>query len=51
MEEKLRAYPKLRKELEIKGISGSQLSRRINELPTESVQKIFVKVVKKNKTA
>lgn len=47
MEEKLEAYPKLRQELEITEISGSQLSRRINELPTESVQKLFTKVVKK----
>ncbi|MGA9225983.1 MAG: IS4/IS5 family transposase, partial [Mesobacillus sp.] len=47
MEEKLRAYPKLRDELNLKDISGSQLSRRINELPTEWVQKLFLKVVKK----
>lgn len=46
MEEKLRAYPELCKELDIEGISGSQLSRRINDLPTEWVQKLFVKVVK-----
>lgn len=43
MEEKLRAYPKLRKELDIEGMSGSQLSRRINGLPTEKVQKLFLK--------
>ncbi|MGM0975748.1 MAG: IS4 family transposase, partial [Bacillota bacterium] len=49
MEEKLEAYPKLRKELDIKEISGSQLSRRINDLPTESVQKLFIKVVQKIK--
>ncbi len=47
MEEKLEAYPKLRKEIGIKEISGSQLSRRINDLPTESVQKLFYKVVGK----
>jgi hypothetical protein len=47
MEEKLRAHSKLRKELDITGISGSQLSRRINSLPTEWVQKLFVKVVQK----
>lgn len=47
MEEKLRAHSKLRKELDITGISGSQLSRRINSLPTERVQKLFVKVVQK----
>ncbi|MEB1805841.1 MAG: IS4 family transposase [Bacillaceae bacterium] len=45
MEEKLRAYPKLCEELEITDISGSKLSRRINELPTEWLQKLFVKVV------
>jgi hypothetical protein len=49
MEEKLRAYPALCKELNIKDISGSQLSRRINDLPTEWVQKLFVKVVEKIK--
>jgi hypothetical protein len=49
MEEKLEAYPKLRKELDITEISGSQLSRRINDLPTEWVQKLFIKVVKKIK--
>jgi hypothetical protein len=47
MEEKLNAYPKLRKELGITEISGSQLSRRINDLPTELVQKLFIKVVQK----
>lgn len=45
MEEKLRAYPQLRKELGIKEFSGSQLSRRINDLPTEQVKKLFEKVV------
>ena len=47
MEEKLRAHSKLRKELDITGISGSQLSCRINSLPTKWVQKLFVKVVQK----
>ncbi|WP_040205712.1 IS4 family transposase [Neobacillus jeddahensis] len=47
MEEKLRAYPDLRKEVDIKNISGSQLSRRINEFPTEMIQKMFVKVASK----
>ncbi|MCM3571506.1 IS4 family transposase, partial [Neobacillus mesonae] len=45
MEEKLRAYPKLCEEIGIKDISGSQLSRRINDLPTEWVKKLFEKVV------
>lgn len=49
MEEKLNAYPKLRKELGISEISGSQLSRRINNLPTELLQKIFNKVVQRLK--
>ncbi|KZZ85093.1 IS4 family transposase [Bacillus sp. SJS] len=50
MEEKLRANPELREHLGIKkGISGSQLSRRINDLPTELVQKLFVKVIEKLK--
>lgn len=47
MEEKLEAYPKLCKELDITEISGSQLSRRINNLPTEWLQKLFIKVIKK----
>ncbi|WP_240689295.1 IS4 family transposase [Ammoniphilus sp. YIM 78166] len=45
MEEKLRAYPKLCKEIGMEKISGSQLCRRINELPTEWIQKLFVRVV------
>ncbi|MFJ8246319.1 hypothetical protein [Peribacillus asahii] len=49
MEEQLKAYPKLCNELGITEISGSQLSRRINDLPTESVQKLFVKIVNKIK--
>jgi len=47
MEEKLGAHPKLRKEIGIEEISGSQLSRRISDLPTEWLQNLFVKVVKK----
>lgn len=47
MEEKLGAHPKLRKEIGVKEISGSQLSRRIYDLPTEWLQNLFVKVVKK----
>lgn len=47
MEETIRAHPELRKELDIKSISGSQLSRRINDLPTELVQKMFEKVMYK----
>ncbi|MGY3718080.1 hypothetical protein ACWE42_21425 [Sutcliffiella cohnii] len=47
MEEKLEAYPELRMEIGIEEISRSQLSRRINELPTELVQKLFIKVVEK----
>lgn len=49
MEEKLKAYPALCEELNLTEISGSQLSRRINDLPTEWVQKLFLKVVQKIK--
>ncbi|MFA9560369.1 hypothetical protein ACERII_24000 [Evansella sp. AB-rgal1] len=49
MEEKLEAYPKLRKEIGVSGISASQLSRRINELPTEFTQKLFINAVQKLK--
>jgi hypothetical protein len=45
IEEKLFAYPELREELNFEMISGSQLSRRINDLPTEIVEGIFLKVV------
>ncbi|MFC7064245.1 IS4 family transposase, partial [Halobacillus seohaensis] len=47
MEERLRAYPALKKELELEEISGSQLSRRINELSTTSVQGVFEKITNK----
>jgi hypothetical protein len=43
-EEKLRAYPKLRKELGIESISGSQLSRRIIDLPNDLTQKLFIRL-------
>lgn len=45
IEEKIRAYPELRDSLNLSSISGSQLSRRINNLPTEWVQDLFSKVV------
>lgn len=45
MEEKLFAHPELREELNLDMISGSQLSRRINDLPTQIVEEIFLKVV------
>lgn len=45
MEEKLRAHPELRDAIGLKDISGSQVSRRINDLPTEWVQKLFVRVI------
>lgn len=44
-EEKLRADEDFMKSLGIKSISGSQLSRRINDLPTEWVQELFFKQV------
>ena len=43
IEEKLFAYPSLREELDLDMISGSQLSRRINDLPTETVEKFSIK--------
>ncbi|EIJ80174.1 transposase, IS4 family protein [Bacillus methanolicus PB1] len=46
IEEKLRADKDLMKSLNLESISGSQLSRRINELPTEWVQDLFFRVVK-----
>ncbi|MDG5788948.1 IS4 family transposase [Evansella sp. AB-P1] len=49
MEEKLEAYPKLREKIGISGISASQLSRRINDLPTEFTQKLFINAVQKLK--
>jgi hypothetical protein len=45
IEEELRAHPELREELNITSISGSQLSRRIIDLPTEWLEKLFIKVV------
>ncbi|MDT8863104.1 IS4 family transposase [Alkalihalobacillus sp. MEB130] len=45
MEEKLRAYPDLRKDLRLTSISGSQLSRRINEFPTEQLQDLFFEMI------
>jgi len=45
MEEKLETYPKLRNEIGISNISASQLSRRINHLPTEFTQQLFINVV------
>lgn len=45
MEEGLRADKVLRQELGIHSISGSQLSRRIGQLPTEFLQKLFLLTV------
>lgn len=47
MEEKLRAHKKLREFLDLSSISGSQLSRRLNDLPTEWIQEIFGRVIAK----
>jgi hypothetical protein len=41
----MRAYPDLMKDIGIKSISSSQLSRRINELDTTILQNLFFKVV------
>lgn len=45
IEEKIRADKQFRKSLNLPSISGSQLSRRINDLPTELAQAFFLKVV------
>jgi hypothetical protein len=45
MEERLRANPEFRKSINLPSISGSQLSRRINTLPTEYAQELFQRVV------
>jgi Transposase DDE domain len=47
IEEKIRAYPELQKLLNITGISGSQISRRINDLSTDVVQDVFTGVMAK----
>ncbi|WP_175986849.1 IS4 family transposase [Bacillus sp. Marseille-Q1617] len=47
IEEKIRAYTDLMKLLNVNGISGSQISRRINDLSTEVVQSVFIKVMAK----
>ncbi len=45
MEEKLRANPDFCRSIALPSISGSQLSRRINALPTEYAQQLFQRVV------
>ncbi|MFC4025581.1 IS4 family transposase [Oceanobacillus longus] len=45
MEERLRANPEFCESIHLPSISGSQLSRRINDLPTEFAQELFQKVV------
>ncbi|MGJ9460721.1 transposase, partial [Oceanobacillus sp. CF4.6] len=45
MEERLRANPEFRESINLPSISGSQLSRRINNLPTEFAQELFQRVV------
>lgn len=42
---KMRAYKDLMKYVDLESISGSQLSRRINDLDTAILQNLFVKVV------
>ncbi|MDZ5474689.1 IS4/IS5 family transposase, partial [Bacillus sp. 31A1R] len=42
---KMRAYSDLMKEIGIESISSSQLSRRINDLDTTILQKLFFKVL------
>jgi len=45
MEEKLRANPEFCESINLPSISGSQLSRRINDLPTQYAQDLFQNVV------
>lgn len=45
MEERLRANPEFCKSINLSSISASQLSRRINDLPTEYTQELFQRVV------
>lgn len=45
MEERLRANPEFCESINLPSISGSQLSRRINDLPTEYAQDLFQRVV------
>ncbi|MDY0409160.1 hypothetical protein ACFFIS_17720 [Virgibacillus soli] len=47
MEEKLRANPEFCQSINLPSISGVQLSRRINDLPTEHAQALFQSVVHK----
>ncbi|MDY0410358.1 hypothetical protein [Paracerasibacillus soli] len=47
MEEKLRANPEFCQSINLPSISGAQLSRRINDLPTEHAQALFQSVVHK----
>lgn len=45
MEERLRANPEFCQSINLSSISGSQLSRRINDLPTKYCQELFQRVV------
>jgi hypothetical protein len=45
IERNIRRSTHLRESLNLKSISGSQISRRINNLPTEHVQDLFIRVV------
>lgn len=45
IEEKLRANPDFCSSINLSSISGSQISRRINDLPTEWAQDLFLRVV------
>jgi hypothetical protein len=45
METKLHANEYLQKSLDLKEISGSQLSRKLDEIPTEIMQGIFLRLV------
>ncbi len=45
IETKLRANEKLQEALHLPGISGSQLSRKLNDIPTEFLQELFLQLV------
>jgi hypothetical protein len=49
MEKKIRANEDLQQMLQVKSMSGSQLSRKLEALPTETIQALFTSVIDKIK--
>jgi hypothetical protein len=49
MEKKIRANTDLQQLLKLKSISGSQISRKLEALPTETIQALFLSVIEKIK--